>query len=72
LDCQVVEISQSLRALFFAEVGEDRNAGHGLGRRYRFVQARIVFESVIIIASDDDRFVRPALADGCRDRKKIP
>jgi hypothetical protein len=37
LCCQVVEIGQSLRTLFCAQVWENGYAGHGFGRRYRFL-----------------------------------
>jgi len=40
LRSKVVEISESLRALFRGKVWEDGNAGHGLGRRSSFVPAR--------------------------------
>jgi hypothetical protein len=52
LRSKVVEISESLRALFRGKVWEDGNAGHGLGRRSSFVPARIVFDSVIVIAGE--------------------
>ena len=71
LRSKVVEISQSSAALFCGEVGEDGNAGHGFCRRLSFFSARIVFDTVIIIAGDDDRFVRLAFAYGYCDRKEV-
>ncbi len=70
--CQVVEIGQPLRTLFCAQVWENGYAGHGFGRRYRFLSARIIFASVIIIAGDDDRFVWVPLTQRRGDRKKVP